>query len=275
MGAVTLGPLVFDAERLAAMLGIGTFLGVASAMSWRLGPELATWSWRALLIGLVGARLGHVLVHWPSFVQEPLRALAFWQGGFFAGPGLLLAGLTLFVFLPSAPLRWSSVAPFAAGLLVWSMAWQLTAAVDARGLPDQSFATLRGESYRFDASGPPLVVNLWASWCPPCRREMPMMAEVAASAPHARFVFANQGESRDKVAGFLSAERLEMDTVLIDTLGQISFHYETPGLPATLFINPDGTLRDVHLGEISREVLVEKIARIAVPREGVPIADVE
>ncbi len=266
MGGVTIGPLVFDADRLAAIAGIVTFLVAASLMAWRLGSEIATWSWRALLVGILGARAGHVVTHWPAFLQEPLRIFAFWQGGFFVELGLLLAALTVF-FLPTALLRWSSVVPLAAGLLVWSMAWQLTAA-DGRGLPDGSYATLEGGRFRFAPPGRPLVLNLWASWCPPCRREMPMMAAAARDMPGTGFIFANQGESGATVRDFLGRQSLDLRPVLLDTLGQVSLHYETPGLPATLFIASDGTLRDVHLGEISREILNDKIARLAGSREG-------
>lgn len=273
MGAVTVGPLMFAAERLAAVAGIAAFLVVATLISLRAGPQLATWAWRAMLIGLVAARVGHVLVHWPNFVEEPLRVFAVWQGGFFWPLGVLAAALALLFFLDRSAQRWLALASLAFGLLVWSMGTQLGAPVDAKTLPQASFPTIEGR--RLDVAGmagEPTVLNLWASWCPPCRREMPMMADMAAARPDVRFVFANQGEDRDQVAAFLADQGLTLETVLLDSLGELSRHYGTPGLPATLFIDAGGTLRDVHLGEISRETLNEKIARLTGAQEGVSLA---
>lgn len=109
----------------------------------------------------------------------------------------------------------------------------------------------------------PIVINLWESWCPPCRREMPMMADVAANTDDARLVFVNQGEGADIIRRFLKTENLELDHVVPDALGEFGRHYEVPGLPATFFIGRDGTLQSVHMDEISREGLTTGIRRIA------------
>jgi thiol-disulfide isomerase/thioredoxin len=125
------------------------------------------------------------------------------------------------------------------------------------------FRTLAGEPFRpGDLEGEPLVVNLWASWCPPCRREMPMMADVATETADARFVFVNQGEAASTIRQYLDAESLDPDHVVLDGLGEFARHYRMPGLPATLFIGADGTLQSVHMGEISREGLLAGIERI-------------
>lgn len=260
MGAVTFGPLVFDADRLAAYLGISAFFIVAWGLARFRGEDIARWSWHAVAIGAVAARLGHVVLHRQSFAEEPLRALAFWQGGFMIQAGFLAAALSTLLLRPS--LRWWSVPPMAAGLLVWTVAIQLAATTDGRGLPNGDFATLDGASGPIGISSQPTVLNLWATWCPPCRREMPMMAEVAEARDDVRFIFANQGEDAESVRAFIEAEGLDLETILLDTLGEITRHYETPGLPATLFIAPDGSVRDLHLGEISRETLLEGITRL-------------
>lgn len=105
-----------------------------------------------------------------------------------------------------------------------------------------------------------MVINLWASWCPPCRREMPMMAELARSTEAAEFVFANQGENRDSIDRYLADNGISLDHVLLDSFGDLARHYGAPGLPATLFVGPDGVLEHAHLGEISREALQSRIS---------------
>lgn len=80
-----------------------------------------------------------------------------------------------------------------------------------------------------------------------------MMADVAAGNEDAIFLFVNQGEERETVAAYVTREGIRLDDVVLDGSGAFARHYEIPGLPATLFTGADGTLRSVHLGEISRE----------------------
>ncbi len=141
---------------------------------------------------------------------------------------------------------------------------QLTAGVPAIPLPTgDNYLTLAGEPFNpTDFKGRPVVVNLWATWCPPCRREMPMMADVAASNDAATFVFVNQGEGREVIDRYLKTENLKLDHVALDSLREFGGHYAVPGLPATLFIGSDGTLQSVHMGEISREALAAGVQKI-------------
>jgi prolipoprotein diacylglyceryltransferase len=82
MQAVSIGPLVFSGDRLAAIVGIGAFTAVTLILSSRLDPRIGRWSTWALIAGLITARLGHVIENAASFAAEPWRILAVWQGGF-------------------------------------------------------------------------------------------------------------------------------------------------------------------------------------------------
>ncbi|WP_454748230.1 prolipoprotein diacylglyceryl transferase family protein [Ciceribacter selenitireducens] len=267
MNAISIGPLVFDVERLAAILGIGVFVTLASLLSSRADSRLGPWSTMTLVLGLIGARAGHVLPHLESFSVEPWHILAFWQGGFSAvgaSAGVLLSGVLLLRRSPRLLPR--AAASLTAGALVWFSTLAVLGANTAIAAPHARLATLDGRSIVLsERAGRPLVVNLWASWCPPCRREMPMMADMARSHPQIDFVFANQGEAADRVAVYLAKAGITIETVIADQLSLLSRHYGAPGLPATLFILPDGALYASHLGEISREGLSEQINKIAAP----------
>src|SRR5690606_15488288 len=107
--------------------------------------------------------------------------------------------------------------------------------------------------------GKPTVINLWASWCPPCRREMPVFEQVQKERPEINIVMLNQGESAGQVQQFRQANKLDLREVLLDTEGDVAKGFEQRGLPATLFFGADGRLMDRRLGELSYATLTHRI----------------
>lgn len=259
MGAVALGPFAFSADRLAAVVGVIAFSIVVTIVA-RRDERLNDWSYAVLVAAFLGARLGHVAINWESFSAEPMRVFAVWQGGFapVAGGGAALA-VTLAMLARHPKSLGLVVIPVAAGLFAANVAWQLAGPASNLAAPEQTFQTLNGKTLTLAGRDGPMVVNLWATWCPPCRREMPMMAEVAASVEGVDFVFANQAETSGTIGDFLAAEGLTIETILLDHMADLADHYAAPGLPATLFIDGNGTLVTSHLGEISRERLLQQI----------------
>lgn len=266
MNAVAIGPLIFAPDRFAAILAIMAFLFFSEILARKVDRRFSSWARNTMIAFIIGARAGHVVQHADSFLAEPLRALYIWQGGFMIKAGIVLAlAYTLFRFRRELRLALWAVLPAIISAYIAFFILQLTAGTPAIPLPSgKTFHTLAGEPFQPAAlEGEPLVINLWASWCPPCRREMPMMADVAASTDDARLIFVNQGEGADIIQSYLKAENLELSSVVLDTLGEFGRHYEVPGLPATFFIGRDGKLRSVHMGEISRERLLSGIQMIA------------
>lgn len=266
MNAVAIGPFAFSADRFSVIGGMIVFMLVGSLLAARVDNRLGAWTTAAVLSGVVGARVMHVLTHAESFLQDPWRVLAIWQGGFSGLGGLigvLLATLMLWRKAPQAA-PWA-IMPLAAGLFAWVVATSLTNGSATPRAPEAAYAVLAQDKAvsLADRRGRPAVLNLWASWCPPCRREMPMMADMAVGNPQVDFLFANQGEGREAIAAYLRQAGVDLETILLDPFAALSRHYGAIGLPATLFINPDGTLAASHLGEISREVLAERLAALS------------
>lgn len=263
MNAISLGPLVLAGDRLAIVLGILAFLIVTTLISTRVEGRFDRWSWWSLIGGLVAARLVHVLANWRNFLAEPERILAVWDGSFFWPAAILTALIAMFIILKSVQERLWAALPLALGLIIWNITAQLTGSAQIIDLPQATYQTLSGEQHVLDkADGRPKIINLWASWCPPCRREMPMMAELAASETGADFIFANQGEGSERIKLYLEQAGLSLGTVVLDQASSLGRHYRSPGLPVTLFIGADGMLRHAHLGEISRETLQSRLARL-------------
>jgi thiol-disulfide isomerase/thioredoxin len=263
MQSVSIGPLVFAGDRLAAIVGIGVFMVATSIMSSRLDPRIGRWSTWTLIVGLITARLGHVIENATSFTAEPWRILAVWQGGF-SWPWA--AGSVVAVFVALVRTRRTAigaVVSLAMALFAWNVVWQLTNATPSTPMPNVVLENIKGDDTPLTSfSGKPVVLNLWASWCPPCRREMPMMAEMAAARTDVTFLFVNQGERRGLIEAFVADQKLSVPNVLLDSRTDVARHYTTPGLPVTLFIGADGKLRSVHVGEISREALTSAISRL-------------
>lgn len=265
MNAVLIGPLVFAPDRFAAILAIAAFLIICEVLSRKVDGRFSSWGWLSVVLFITGARVGHVVMNADGFLEEPWRVLAVWQGGFVIEAGAAAAILfTLFHFRQNLRLALWGAVPSAIAAYAAILVLQLTAGAPATPLPTgTSYVTLAGEQLRpEDLKGRPLVINLWATWCPPCRREMPMMADVAGKNEDAVFVFVNQGEGREAVNRYLTKEGLVLDRVVLDSLGEFGRHYKAPGLPATLFVDNKGNLQAVHMGEISRELLEKGIARI-------------
>lgn len=264
MNAIGIGPFIFATDRLVAVIGIAAFLIAATVLGRRIDGRLVSWANWSLLAGLIAARLGHVALHWDSFVDEPWRVLAVWQGGFHPIAGLLGVAAVSAFHIRSPRAGAAAAGAVAVGLLVWGVGHQLTQATLGQPAPTIALAQLDGPALAIsDTQGRPTVVNIWATWCPPCRREMPLLAETASSREDIAFIFVNVGEGAETIRSYLDAEKLTLDHILLDQGRHIPRHYGTIGMPVTLFLRADGTLASMHMGEISREALNANMERIS------------
>lgn len=260
MTAFSLGPFLFAGDRLAALIGVFAFLALMTVFSFRIEGRMAGKAVNAFLIGGIAARLGHVALNWQTFAGEPERIVMFWQGGFSLWAGIGAAAVYLFVTFKKTGQKMASLAALAVGLFVWNTAFQLVATTEAIASPPAEMQTLDGGTTTLAAfEGKPVVVNLWATWCPPCRREMPMMTEMARERDDVSFVFANQGEGPSQVIRYFNDEGIAAEHVTLDQSMAIARHYNVRGYPTTLFLDADGVLQDMHFGEIALEGLAASI----------------
>ncbi|GIW23921.1 MAG: hypothetical protein KatS3mg069_0188 [Meiothermus sp.] len=110
-----------------------------------------------------------------------------------------------------------------------------------------------------DFKGKPMVLNAWATWCGPCRREMPLLVKAAEANPEVRFVFLNISDGPEAVRAFESELGLKIPNVLLDPEARLSDPLRIQGLPVTLFYNAEGVLVDRHIGEISASELEARL----------------
>jgi len=107
--------------------------------------------------------------------------------------------------------------------------------------------------------GRPFVVNLWATWCGPCQRELPMLDAAATRNRDVPILLADQGEAPAIVTGFLTREGIGVSNVALDPARGLSQAFKVAGYPATAFVAADGTIVQLQLGELSRAALADGI----------------
>lgn len=261
MDGFALGPLLLSLDRLAVVLGFMVLLVFVEVLTRRVDPRFGRWSYLAAAAGVVSARLGHVLENLDTFAATPWRVLAIWQGGFSLPWAVLPVLVVTALVLPRPRLAAWGLAAVASGLVAWAAVDRLTTDTGAPRLPQITLQAIDGPPVTLaDTAGRPTVINTWATWCPPCRREMPLLADAARAHPEVRFIFANQGEDPKKIRAYFGREQLQLPNVVLDAGMAIPRHYGAVGVPMTLFVRPDGSLAGYHTGEISPEQLQAKLA---------------
>jgi peroxiredoxin len=123
--------------------------------------------------------------------------------------------------------------------------------------PDFSLPNLDGESVRLaDFRGRPVIMNFWASWCAPCKLEMPeLQAAYEAHQDEGLVILAlNQDESAAIARDFFYEEMGLTFTPLLDDNSVVAASYGAFAvLPTTIFINGDGIVTATHLGPLTAE----------------------
>ncbi|MEO5695941.1 MAG: TlpA disulfide reductase family protein, partial [Burkholderiaceae bacterium] len=225
--AIQLGPLLLPLALLLVFASAGTSLVIGRQVGKRAGVDAESAVWAALLVGVVVARLAFVYEYRALYLTTPLSILDIRDGGWNAPAGLVgmwLYGLHRYRKTPALrkPLRWAMVT----GTTMFAIGTLLLALQPGGGkkLPDLSFTSLDGQPVELRGFiGKPTVINLWATWCPPCVREMPLLHE--AQQKHSadmNFVFLNQGEEHSQVAQWLQGRQLPLRNVLLDPRRQAS-----------------------------------------------------
>lgn len=256
---------------LISALALATFVGWRVAKRGGENPESALFS--LFLLGMLAARVSFVIAYWAHYRNDPWQIIDLRDGGFLAWPGvivLLLAALYRGWRRPGLrrPLGFGA----GSGLLFWLLAtFSLTIYEQGTRLPDVTLVNAAGENVKLsDYQGGPLVINLWATWCPPCRREMPVLENAQHQRPDLTFLFVNQAESMQSVSTYLETQGLSLSNVLFDRGGRLGQAVGSMALPTTLFYSNDGRLLTSHLGELSEASLARALENFDTPTAATP-----
>lgn len=270
---LSLGPIPMSV--VLVLLALGCAAGTARVLR-RPQPDepalpVMSHIFDMLLFGALVARVAFVLTWLPQYLADPWSIIRIGDGGFLVWAGVL-GGLSFGAWRTrkTRALRRPLAATAVAGLGAWVA---LTAGLalmqrETLTIPTTELSTLDGAGTRLsELSGKPLVVNLWATWCPPCRHEMPVLGAAQAHRSDVTFAFVNQGEAALTIREYLHGSKLDLRNVLLDSASSVGQEIGTRGLPATLFFDVGGRLVDTHFGPLSTASLADKMAPFGVGNE--------
>jgi cytochrome c biogenesis protein CcmG/thiol:disulfide interchange protein DsbE len=129
--------------------------------------------------------------------------------------------------------------------------------------PDFTLPTVAGSDITLsELRGMPVVLNFWATWCPPCRAELPELQ--AASEKYAgqiAIIGVNQAEPPAAVQAFAGKLGLAFE-IPLDTEAKVSHTYGVRSLPTTFFIDRQGVIRQIQIGPVTEATLTQLLRSI-------------
>ena len=265
MTSIAVGPLSLSIGKVLLIVAfiVALFAGAVAGRrdQVKVGGPLAD----ILLWSLVCARVGFVALYFDHYWDDPLGIIDIRDGGFHLLSGLIgCAVATSYQLWRHPTVRQPLGIAVSIGVMVWALPLGLIKLmhVQGQGIPDVAVESLDGDARALDtmADGRPMVVNLWASWCPPCVREMPVLEEAQEDNGEIAFVFVNQGEARRIVNSFTEEHDLNLRNVVLDRDRKVASSTGSQGLPTTLFYNASGQLVTTHHGGLSSATLAENLS---------------
>jgi thiol-disulfide isomerase/thioredoxin len=137
------------------------------------------------------------------------------------------------------------------------------AAATGTGAKAPSFSLTATDGARLtlaDLNGKPAVINFWATYCPPCKTEMPLLQRISAQYG-VRLVLINEGDGGQAARSFLSGIGLHQGALLDSDLS-VGRAYGVSALPVTVFIKGDGTIVGRQIGQLDERVAAAQLSNL-------------
>lgn len=280
---ISLGGVLLSTPRLAFIIAIisGWFLSRWVARRHRADSQSLYRAAELLILALIiGARLGFVAENWSAYQASPWSVLYVWETGYDAQFGLIGAIVFFSIYaLVSRPRAVILAKGFALPLLAflafttllptWQQAGQLRAGDQ---VPSVVMNNLQGALVSLPgATRQPTVVNIWATWCLPCRKEIPLLNQASTefAKQHVKLIGLNLSEPASTIRRFVANQPIAYP-VWVDPPGTSSQASPSSSLfqragalavPTTLFIGCDGLISNVVVGQLSPGTLYDNIKR--------------
>lgn len=169
--------------------------------------------------------------------------------------------LILVVFLAGMGWIWVNRVP--AGEAVAAAGSLPAAPAIGHPAPEISLVNTGGQSFSLsDLRGTPVVLNFWATWCPPCRAELPeLQAASERLAGQVAIIGVNQGEAPADVQAFAGQLDLTFE-IPLDVQMEASRRYQVRSLPTTFFIDRSGVIRQMQVGPLTEATLSQQLRSV-------------
>jgi cytochrome c biogenesis protein CcmG/thiol:disulfide interchange protein DsbE len=242
---------------------------------------------QGLWVGIVASRLSFALLNWSSFSAKPWSVLYLWQPGYSFSAGIItaLAHILYRIYRQEAKQRRAIISSLSAGftlpvLLFIGMLLTINQFVDTEifipgdTVPgDRVTADLYGKPVSFaDFSGKGLVINFWATWCPPCRREMPLLEEVYDKYKSKGIVVIGvaMDGSPEAIRNYIESVGVTYPiwgNIMANNSGvssgaSLSNMFGVVGFPTTFFVDADGVIQSSYVGELNLAILNNRIPEL-------------
>lgn len=270
--AIHLGPIMLPWGIVTPLFSLIIVVFIAGLFKQKYHVQAEQWNqfkdsiWIAILIALLFARIGFVLLNLDSYLQHPVDILKIQDKGFQFYIGVIAGSLWIILKNKSLSKIFLTLC-FAIFIFANAMGLSIFKHVQQQyqQFPQVQLNNLNQQSVKLTQFvGKPTVINLWASWCPPCHREMPVLNQAQTAYKDVQFIFINQGEDTSTIQQYMLNNQLHLQHVLLDPEGLTAQSTGMYGLPSTLFFDASGKLIDTHMGEINHAVLDQKVKKFFV-----------
>ncbi len=282
--SLSIGPLLVSVSTLGLVAGYFLTTWILTRFAATFGVESA-WAGRTVelstLGGVVAARVWFVAINWQSYQDDPVAVLFFWQPGYSFAAGILAALSIAAWRIHCARGLWrqrsllmlvGGATTMAVGFSMVAVLALSTAGRDVAGsggsIADFTLQDQNGDTVHWsDLRGEVVLLNFWATWCAPCRREMPLLDTVykAYVAQGLQVIGVAVGEPGHIVRDYVDSVGVSYPIWLDgDATGQkrtrdIFDKTGGAGLPTTLFVDRGGVVRKRYTGELSRGFIDSEI----------------
>ncbi|MBU8917308.1 TlpA family protein disulfide reductase [Bacillus sp. FJAT-29953] len=128
--------------------------------------------------------------------------------------------------------------------------------------PDFELKTLAGETVKIsDLKGKKVMLNFWATWCPPCKAEMPDMEQLHKEAGDDITILAVNIDPQLDVQGFVNEYKITFP-ILLDAEDAVNEKYQVLSIPSTYFIDSKGVIQNKFVGSMKLEEMKEFTSKL-------------